>query len=118
MHSLTEARHRPSQPRCGGFPDLLPDRSVPRRRQNDHWWSMPGLALFHHRQAVGFSDMQHRFGGHAGGGSQFFIPDHFSVDSTYRHIWLERLEPKNQNLEDKKFNDNGYMVTIGLNVHF
>lgn len=66
----------------------------------------------------GFSDTQHRFGGHVGGGLQFFITDHFSIDSTYRHIWLERVESKNQNLEDKKFNDNGHMVTIGLNIHF
>ena len=66
----------------------------------------------------GFSDTQHRFGGHVGGGLQFFITDHFPIDSTYRHIWLERLQSKNQNLEDKKFNDNGHMVTIGLNVHF
>ncbi len=65
-----------------------------------------------------FSNTQHRFGGHVGGGLQFFITDHFSIDSTYRHIWLERLGSRNQNLEDKKFNDNGHMVTIGLNVHF
>jgi opacity protein-like surface antigen len=67
---------------------------------------------------AGFSDTQHRFGGHVGGGLQFFITNHLSIDSTYRHIWLERLESKNQNLEDKKFNDNGHMVTIGLNIHF
>ena len=65
-----------------------------------------------------FSDTQHRFGGHVGGGLQFFISDHFSIDSTYRHIWLERLDSRGQNIEDKKFNDNGHMVTIGLNIHF
>lgn len=51
-------------------------------------------------------------------GLQFFITDHFSIDSTYRHVWLERLGSRNENLEDKTFNDNGHMVTIGLNVHF
>jgi len=66
----------------------------------------------------GFSDTQHRFGGHVGGGLQLFITDHISVDSTYRHIWLERVESKSASLDDKKFDDNGHMVTIGLNVHF
>lgn len=65
-----------------------------------------------------FDDTQHRFGGHVGGGLQLFITEHLSIDSTYRHIWLERLETKNANLDDKKFNDNGHMVTIGLNIHF
>ena len=66
----------------------------------------------------GFSDTQHRFGGHVGGGLQLFITDHISIDSTYRHIWLERVESKTVSLDDKKFNDNGHMVTIGVNVHF
>jgi|LNFM01.1.fsa_nt_gb opacity protein-like surface antigen len=66
----------------------------------------------------GFSDTQHRFGGHVGGGLQLFITNHISIDSTYRHIWLERVESKNVSLDDKKFNDNGHMVTIGMNVHF
>lgn len=66
----------------------------------------------------GFSDTQHRFGGHVGGGVQLFVTDHISIDSTYRHIWLERVESKTVSLDDKKFNDNGHMVTIGVNVHF
>ena len=66
----------------------------------------------------GFSDTQHRFGGHVGGGLQLFVTNHFSIDSTYRHIWLERVESKNASLDDKKFDDTGHMVTIGLNVHF
>ena len=39
----------------------------------------------------GFSDTQQRFGGHVGGGLQLFITDHISIDSTYRHVWLEGL---------------------------
>ena len=34
------------------------------------------------------------------------------------YIWLERIESKDQNVVDKKFNDNGHMITIGLNFHF
>jgi opacity protein-like surface antigen len=65
-----------------------------------------------------FDDTQNRFGAHVGGGLQFMINRRFSIDSTYRYIWLERIESKNQNITDKKFQDNGHMVTIGLNFHF
>ena len=65
-----------------------------------------------------FEDTQNRFGAHAGGGLQFWLTQHFSVDSTYRYIWLEKIESREQNITDKKFDDNGHMVTIGLNFHF
>ena len=48
----------------------------------------------------------------------FFFNKHFSIDSTYRYIWLEKIQSKDQNIVDKKFNDNGHMVTIGVNFHF
>ncbi|HET9606862.1 MAG TPA: outer membrane beta-barrel protein [Nitrospira sp.] len=66
----------------------------------------------------GFDNTQNRFGLHAGGGLQFFFNRHFSIDSTYRYIWLEKIESKDQNIVDKKFNDNGHMITIGVNFHF
>jgi opacity protein-like surface antigen len=66
----------------------------------------------------GFDNTQNRFGLHAGGGLQFFFNKHVSIDSTYRYIWLEKIESKDQNIVDKKFNDNGHMITIGLNFHF
>jgi opacity protein-like surface antigen len=65
-----------------------------------------------------FSDTQSRLGGHAGGGLQIFLTNHVSVDGTYRYIWLEKLESKNVSLDDKKFDSNGHMITIGLNFHF
>ena len=40
----------------------------------------------------GFDDTQNRFGAHAGGGLQFFFSKHVSIDSTYRYIWLEKIE--------------------------
>lgn len=66
----------------------------------------------------GVDDTQNRFGAHAGGGLQFMLSRHFSIDSTYRYIWLESIESKNVSLDDKKFSDNGHMITVGLNFHF
>jgi len=65
-----------------------------------------------------FDDTQNRFGLHAGGGLQFFFNNSISIDSTYRFIWLENIESKDQNIKDKNFNDNGHMITAGLNFHF
>ncbi len=66
----------------------------------------------------GFDDTQNRFGLHAGGGLQFFLNRHWSIDGTYRYIWLEKVESRDQNIVDKRFQDSGHMVTIGLNFHF
>jgi hypothetical protein len=65
-----------------------------------------------------FDDTQNRFGVHAGGGLQFFFNNHVSIDSTYRFIWLENVQSKDQNIKDKSFDDNGHMITAGLNFHF
>jgi opacity protein-like surface antigen len=65
-----------------------------------------------------FDNTQNRFGLHAGGGLQFFFHRRVSIDSTYRYIWLEKIESKDENIFDKKYNDNGHMVTIGVNFHF
>jgi opacity protein-like surface antigen len=65
-----------------------------------------------------FDDTQNRFGVHAGGGLQFFFNNHVSIDSTYRFIWLEKVQSKDQNIKDKSFDDNGHMITAGLNFHF
>ena len=65
-----------------------------------------------------FDKTQHRFGAHVGGGLQLFLTEHLSLDSTYRHIWLEKIDSKDASLQDKQFQDNGHMVTFGLNLHF
>ena len=65
-----------------------------------------------------FEDTQNRFGAHAGGGLQFFFNNHVSIDGTYRYIWLEKIESKDQNLVHKKFQDNGHMITAAINFHF
>ena len=71
-----------------------------------------------HVKGGGVDDTQNRFGLHAGGGLQFFINRHWSLDSTYRYVWLENVASSEVNIINKDFQDSGQMVTIGLNFHF
>lgn len=77
-----------------------------------------GWYYTHVKGPGGFDDTQNRFGAHAGGGLQFFINRNWSTDATYRYIWLEDIRSKDNNLLDKKFDDRGHMVTLGINFHF
>jgi opacity protein-like surface antigen len=77
-----------------------------------------GWYYTHVKGPGGFDDTQNRFGMHAGGGVQFFLNKTWSIDSTYRYIWLEKVESRESNILDKRFRDNGHMITIGLNFHF
>lgn len=65
-----------------------------------------------------FQDTQNRFGWHAGGGLQLFLNRHWSIDGTYRHIWMEDVQSKHDDVFDKNYGDGNHMVTIGLNFHF
>jgi opacity protein-like surface antigen len=65
---------------------------------------------------VDFTD--HRFGLHAGGGVEFHLNNAWSVDGTYRHVWLEEFSSAGADLIDKEFNDSGRQMTVGLNYHF
>ena len=74
---------------------------------------------FTHVEGPGdFDKTQHRFGAHVGGGLQLFLTEYLSLDGTYRHIRLEKIESKDVSLHDKQFQDNGHMVTFGINLHF
>jgi opacity protein-like surface antigen len=66
----------------------------------------------------GYEDTQQRFGLHGGAGMQLMLSRNWSIDSSYRFAWLERIRSKEENGSDKKFQDEGHMVTIGLNYHF
>jgi len=52
--------------------------------------------------------------------SRYFAPEGsaVSIDGTDRYVWLEKIESKDQNIVDKKLQDNGHMVTAGINFHF
>jgi opacity protein-like surface antigen len=65
-----------------------------------------------------FEDVQQRFGLHGGGGVQLMLSRNWSVDGSYRFVWLERIRSIDANANNTKFQDEGHMVTIGLNYHF
>jgi opacity protein-like surface antigen len=60
---------------------------------------------------------ENRFGPHAGGGVQFFLSDAWSIDGTWRYIWLQRVKSDNT-LSDENYDPSGQMVTAALNYHF
>lgn len=59
-----------------------------------------------------------RFGPHVGGGLQFFLNHYWSIDGSYRYIWLSGFHTGDSSLSENIFRDGGHMVTIGLNYHF
>ncbi len=36
----------------------------------------------------------------------------WSIDSTYRYVWVEDIKSKEADFTDKDFDDHGHMVTI------
>jgi opacity protein-like surface antigen len=66
----------------------------------------------------GFDETEHRFGWHAGGGAQLFLNRFWSVDATYRYLWVEDFASRDDNLTAKDYEEAGHMITTGLNFHF
>jgi opacity protein-like surface antigen len=73
---------------------------------------------FTHVKGPGIDDTQHRFGLHAGGGLQFFINKYWSIDSTYRYVWVKDVEAQSASLQPTEYRDSGSMITAALNLHF
>jgi opacity protein-like surface antigen len=71
-----------------------------------------------HVKSGSFDDTTNRFGLHAGGGLQYMLNERWSIDGSYRYVWLERIHSTEANIINKSFQDSGQMVTIGLNLHF
>lgn len=58
-----------------------------------------------------------RFGPHVGFGAQFWLTDRWSVDMTYRYVWLEDIHTRDEaTLLPRDFRRSGNMVTLGVNV--
>jgi opacity protein-like surface antigen len=65
-----------------------------------------------------YSNTQNRFGTHVGGGLELYLSKQVSLDATYRYVWVEDVNSKNQAVQDKDYRDDGHMITAGLNFHF
>jgi opacity protein-like surface antigen len=63
-------------------------------------------------------DTDNRLGVHAGGGLLVHLGAGWSLDGTYRYVWLDKLTTKDAALQDKQLEDSGHQVTIGLNYNF
>jgi opacity protein-like surface antigen len=63
-------------------------------------------------------DTDDRLGLHAGGGVEYRISNSWSLDGTYRYVWIDSLKTKDSALQDKELDEKGQMVTIGLNYNF
>lgn len=59
-----------------------------------------------------------RFGPHVGGGLQLMLTENFSIDGSYRYIWLNNQSASDNRIFGPQFGNDNHMVTIGLNIHF
>ena len=71
---------------------------------------------FIHTDVPGTDHTTNSFGPHVGGGLQWFFQRHWSIDATYRYVWIETNRPDNP--LDANFTDQGHMITAALNYHF
>lgn len=61
----------------------------------------------------------HRFGPHAGAGLQFWLNRYWSIDGTYRYVWLSAYRSRDAaNPLGRDIRDRGWMATGALNFHF
>lgn len=61
---------------------------------------------------------QNRFGPHAGAGLEWFLHRNWSIDATYRYVWLERFRDNPANPLRRDYDDSGSMVTAGINYRW
>jgi opacity protein-like surface antigen len=76
-----------------------------------------GWYFTHVRGPNGFDQTSNRFGSHVGGGLQFFLSRHWSLDATYRYIFTDRITTTSNGARVSITGD-GHMVTGGVNFHF
>lgn len=61
----------------------------------------------------------HRFGPHAGAGLQAWMNRHWSVDGSWRYVWLSSFHSQDADHPfGRDIDDSGWMATGALNYHF
>jgi opacity protein-like surface antigen len=76
-----------------------------------------GWYFTHVRGPSGFDQTSNRFGSHVGGGLQFFLSRHWSMDASYRYIFTDRITTTSNGVR-VSVNGDGHMATGGINFHF
>lgn len=74
-----------------------------------------GWYFVHGDSQRGSSDV---WGPHVGGGIQAYLNQRWSIDGTYRYIWIENHHNDPNNAAAAAWSTEGHMVTVGLNYHF
>ncbi|MBI2387316.1 MAG: porin family protein [Elusimicrobia bacterium] len=60
----------------------------------------------------------HRFGPHAGAGLQVWFNRHWSIDGSYRYVWLSAYRSRDASHPlGREIRDRGWMATAALNYH-
>jgi opacity protein-like surface antigen len=79
-----------------------------------------GWYYTHVKAGSPFNDRtDHRFGPHAGAGLQAWFNKHWSIDGSYRYIWLSKYRTQDAaHPFGRDIDDSGYAVTGALNFHF
>jgi len=79
-----------------------------------------GWYYTHIKAGSPFNDRtDHRFGPHAGAGLQAWLNRHWSIDGSYRYVWLSAYRTQDAaHPLGRDINDSGYMITGALNYHF
>lgn len=62
-------------------------------------------------------DTDNRFGPHVGAGLSAFIHPRWSLDATYRYVFVDDVDAVGE-LPNRSFKDRGHMGTVGINFHF
>ena len=58
------------------------------------------------------------FGLHAGIGLECFLSRYWSIDGTYRYLWIETQKTKDNDVQNRTYDQSGSMITVALNYHF
>lgn len=76
-----------------------------------------GWYFTHTRGPSGTSQTTNKMGEHVGGGIQFFMARHWSIDADYRYIFTDRITVQG-NGASVIVNGDSHLVTGALNYHF
>lgn len=105
---------------------VVPTRAVAATEDGVVVGSRPGLSLggagwyyTHISDESPYGDRSdHRFGPHAGAGLQVWFNKYWSIDGSYRYVWLSAYRSRDAaHPVGRDIRDQGWMATAALNYH-